>query len=314
MTASWDLRKAVPFLVYLLFVVFCASGDDAIPSWTFNSESGLVFVYGEAEEIVYKTSSGTDLLSLLVYPVPPSLGVYVGMEGRWRDFMLARIRLETAWPLKSGNITNDDWINVSSFLEDPDVHSDSIAYMTGWIRADFELGFPGRDGPFLIETLIGLRYRNIAWEGWDAYQVSSIYSTKFINGQVLDYRQTWVIPWIGLASGYETGNFLISFSFRLSPWMHVVGRDIHTARFPDPATTYIDDMRGGSMLATALKFEWKIARTGWLVTDLSVDHAKNARGTTFSYANGTSVENIYKNGAGASSTILSAYLGLKVRP
>ena len=298
----------------LLFVAIPGFGDDGASSWTFTSETGLAFIYGEAKEIVYKSSSGTDLLSLLVYPIPPSLGVYVGMEGRWRDALLARIRLETAWPLSSGNITNDDWINVSSVLSEPDVHSDSTAYMTSWLHGELEFGFPDSKLPATMETLFGLTFRQMSWEGWDALQTPapSEYPTGKIPGFVIDYRQTWLIPWMGLSLGHQKADSIFTASFRFSPWMYVVGRDVHMAR-PE-ATTFIDVMSGGVMFSGGLAGEIRLTGNLWLTGKATLEYGSGARGDTFVYTVGTPGMTQYTNTGGSALSLLSSYLGFSVHP
>ena len=51
---SDEIRKAMFFFTFLLLLALDGFGDDLIPRLTFTSETGLAFIYGEAEEIVYK--------------------------------------------------------------------------------------------------------------------------------------------------------------------------------------------------------------------------------------------------------------------
>ena len=215
MISSSKPRKVVALVFVLLFGVFNVFGDDTYPQLTFTTETGLIFTSGKAEEMVYKSSTGTELLSLLVYPIPPGIGVYVGIEARWRNSLLARIQLETAWPFVTGNLTDDDWVDVSYFSDDPDIHSDSTAYLTGWQNADFVLGFSDDSDVSRIETLLGLTYRQISWEGWDAIQVSSGIAYLLLPGQVIDYRQIWLIPWLGLSIGNRKVKSDLDFSFKI---------------------------------------------------------------------------------------------------
>lgn len=313
MKQSSDNHKALLLLLLLCFG-YPGFGEDAIPPLTFTSDTGLVFVYGESKELVYKSSSGTDLLSLLVYPIPPSLGAYIGIEGRWRDSILGRLRLETVLPLTSGIITNDDWIYGSSFSDEPDVQSDSVAFMTGWIRADFELGFPTTNGPFLFETLVGIRYRQISWEGWDAYQISVIpdYNVGAIPGYVIDYRQTWLIPWMGLTIGEQKPASIIAASIRFSPWMYVVGRDVHMAR--EEPTTFIDVMSGGLMISGGLKGKIRLTGGLWLTGTISFDYCSGPRGDTYIYTVGSSAVSHYTDTGGAAFSMVSAYVGISIDP
>ncbi|MDX9956927.1 MAG: omptin family outer membrane protease [Spirochaetia bacterium] len=314
MTSACGIRKLMVFFALLFFSVLGAFSDDALPQLTFTSESGMAFVYGKAEEIVYKSTSGTDLLSLLVYPIPPSLGAYIDMEARWRDSLLARIKLETVWPLTSGNLTDDDWIYVSSVSDDPDVHSDSEAYLTSWIRGDFEIGTPENKPPFLVETLFGLTYMQMTWEGWDALQDPGTvdFPDGVISGYVIDYRQTWLIPWIGLSVGHQKPVSIFMASIRFSPWMYVVGRDVHMAR-PIP-TTYIDMMSGGIMISGSLSGEFGLADNFWLVSRLSLDHCSGSRGDTIAYEVGDLNMDRYANTGGAAMNLFSMYLGFSVHP
>jgi outer membrane protease len=312
MTPVYEIRKPMVVLILLLFSVFDGISDDAPSRLTFTSETGLAFVYGKAEEIVYKSSSGTDLLSLLVYPVPPSLGAYAGIEARWRDSYLARVRLETAWPLTTGNLTDDDWIYVSSISDEPDVHSDSTAYLTGWYHADFIFGFFEHSNFSRIETLVGLTTTQMHWEGWNARQVATAlgYSSGIYKGQVLDYRQTWIIPWFGFAVKNENRQSTVDFSLRLSPWMRAEGRDIHILT----GKTYVDVMHGGVMLAAVLGASRRLTGSVWLAGNISADLVRNVRGDTFEYENGTSNTNTYSNMAGAALTMFSCYMGFSIHP
>lgn len=316
MKALYDSRKSIPFLIVLILVAIPGYGDDGASPWTFSSETGMAFIYGEAKEIVYKSSSGTDFLSLLVYPIPPSLGVYVGMEGRWRDTFLARIRLETAWPLMSGNSTNDDWLNVSSVLYEPDVHSDSTAYLTSWLHGELEFGFPESKLPATVETLLGFTFRQMSWEGWDAFQVSAIpeYSVGEIPGYVIDYRQTWFIPWLGLSLGHQKGDSIFTASFRFSPWMYVVGRDVHMAREDTKPKTFIDVMSGGVMLSGGLAGEIRLTGNLWLTGKATLQYCSGARGDTFIYTVGTPGMTQYLDTGGSVLSMFSSYLGFSVHP
>jgi outer membrane protease len=312
MTLVYQIRKPMLFFTVLLFFFADGFGDEALPQLTFTSETGLAFVYGKAEEIVFKSANGTDLLSLLVYPIPPGLGAYAGMEANWRDSVLARIRLGTAWPLTSGNLTDDDWINVSSFYNEPDIHSDSTAYMTGWYHADFMLGVFDRSNFSKIETLVGMTSRQMHWEGWDARQEATApgYSSGTYKGQVLDYRQTWFIPWFGFAVKSEKEHSIVDFSLRLSPWMRVEGRDIHLLT----GRTYVDVMHGGVLLAAGLGASRRLTGLVWLTGSFSAELARNVRGNTYEYENGTLNTNTYLNMAGAALTMLSCYMGISIHP
>lgn len=314
MRLSRASRKGLSVFVLLLVIVTAGFGDEELVSWSFASETGLTFVYGEAKEIVYKTSSGTDLLSLLVYPVPPSLGAYVGMEGRWRDTLLARIRLETAWPLSRGNLTDEDWSYGNLSTNEPNVRSDSTAYLTSWLHGELELGFPDKKYPATVETLLGLSFRQMSWEGWDALQIPppDDYPTGNIYGYVIDYRQTWLIPWIGLSIGQHNPASVLVATFKFSPWMYVVGRDVHMAR-PKPLT-FIDVMNGGVMFSGALRSEIRLVGKLWLAGEISLDYISGARGDTYTYELGSSIPVAYKNMSGAALTLFSSYLGFAIHP
>lgn len=307
-------RNALIFIALLLLCVFTGSGDDSIPRLRFSNETGLAFIYGEAKEIVYKSQSGTDLLSLLVYPIPPSLGAFVGMEARWRDSILARIRLETAWPLLSGNLTDDDWGYGNLSTNEPDVHSDSTAYLTSWLYGEFVFGFPDTSQASLVETLFGLTFRQMSWEGWDAIQIPGTleYPSGEIFGYVIDYRQTWLIPWMGLAIGQQKPGTIVSASFRFSPWMYTIGRDVHMAR--TTPTTFIDVMSGGVMISGGFRGEKRLADDFWLVGKLSFDYCSGSRGDTFSYEVGSSVTTRSTNTGGAAMSLFSTYLGFSIHP
>jgi outer membrane protease len=235
------------------------------------------------------------------------------VEGRWRDSLLARIRLETAWPLASGNITNDDWLSVPS-SNDPEIHSDSTGYLKYWLHGELELGFPEGRQPSHVETLFGLTIRQMSWEGWDAYQVSGIpeYSVGAIPGYVIDYRQTWLIPWMGLNIGSQKPASAITASIRFSPWMHVVGRDVHMAR-PVPAT-FIDVMSGGMMFSGGLGGKVRLSGKLWLTGKLSFDYCSGARGDTYVYEVGNSTVSHYANTGGVAFSLFSTYLGISTNP
>ncbi|OHD80568.1 MAG: hypothetical protein A3J97_01090 [Spirochaetes bacterium RIFOXYC1_FULL_54_7] len=311
---SDEIRKAMFFFTFLLLLALDGFGDDLIPRLTFTSETGLAFIYGEAEEIVYKSPSGTDLLSLLVYPVPPGLGAYVGMEARWRDSILTRIRLETAWPLMSGNLTDDDWGYDTPSTGEPDVHSDSTAYLTSWVHGDLEFGFPDNRLPITVETLFGFTFRQMAWEGWDALQNpgTTDYPTGEISGYIIDYRQTWLIPWIGFSLGHKESATILAVSLRFAPWMSVVGRDVHMAR-TEP-TTFVDVMSGGVMVSGGLRGEIRLADNIWLAGRISLEKFKGARGDTFIYEVGSPIETQYPNTGGAALILFSSYLGFSIHP
>lgn len=314
MTTLHDLRRALAFGGLVAILVFSGFGDDTGPKLTFTSETGLAFIYGEAEEIVYKSQNGTDLLSLLVYPIPPGLGAYIGLEARWRDSFLARIRMESAWPLMSGNLTDDDWGYGVPSTSAPEIHSDSKAYLTNWLHGELEFGFPDSRLPSSVETLFGLSFRQMSWEGWDAIQTpgTTDYPTGEIFGYVIDYRQNWYIPWIGMTISHQNTASILAASFRFSPWTHVVGRDVHMAR-PIP-TTFIDVMHGGVMISGGLRGKIRLTGNLWLTGKLSFDYCSGARGDTFIYLVGSPTVNQYANTGGAALSLFSSYLGFSIHP
>jgi outer membrane protease len=285
----------------------------ATGSLPWSASTGLLFVGGQADEIVYKYASGSDLLSLLIYPVPPAIGAFIDLSLPLPGAFTLVTRMETAWPLWSGIMTDDDWFTVPSVGNEPQVHSDATAYLTAWLLAEVWLACRLVDGPVSLDVLAGLRYRQMSWEGWDAYQISSIsgYTQGSILGYVIDYRQNWIIPWLGFSGSFTSATLIMDFALRLSPWLHVRGRDVHRAR--EPLRTFIDVMYGGFAFSPAWSTRVRLADRLWLLASLSIDIAGDARGDTFVFTNGFSGHSRYDDTGGASYILWNALLGLQVR-
>jgi len=215
---------------------------------------GTLFTIGSATEQVFKAkrsdANGNDLLSLLSYPTPPSIGAWVDLSLVLDPLFEIRLAADAAWALTTGKLTDDDWIDISS-TNSPNVHSDSIALQTALVNGRLEFVFPLRTGNWVFTPMIGVALRHGSWEGWDVAEVN--YTTNpatkiALYGQIYDFRQFAFIPHIGMEARWKLPGIQLYALTRFSPFVMIEARDI---RFRN-SKTYLGTPNGGFMVQPTL--------------------------------------------------------------
>lgn len=67
-----------------------------------DTEIGTSFSHGEHHEIVYRSDSNSDVMSLLVWPLPQSIGMWLEAKAAWPGPLETSLRLKADFPLDEG--------------------------------------------------------------------------------------------------------------------------------------------------------------------------------------------------------------------
>lgn len=223
-----------------IVLVLLASFSFAEPN-PLRVETGSAFVWGTAKELVFypaQNRSYNDPISLLIWPVPPSVALGVTTQWNWTPWTTTSVNLRGVWQLGAGTMTDEDW-RVDTLIYG---FSRSESYMTSSWAAGIEQGFRWREGTLSLGGL----YKNTVWEAWNGtakYIKTSVTEELQFSGLVLEYRQIWYIPYLGGQWTWELDDWAFTPSFRLSPYTWSMNTDNHM--LAAKRVTYLDNVRGG---------------------------------------------------------------------
>jgi len=261
-----NTRFAVLFLMIMIASGLPAQEDE--PQYPrFTADAGTLFVVGSTNEIVYASGQTDTKLSELVWPIPVSLGAWSSFRMQWSSRFETMVRLQTAFPLATGTMTDDDWnITDSDGNLLSRVHSDSEALlMANWkLRLEFAVPFPS-DG-VRWKLLGGFDYQHLAWEAWNPKQTATLASTGqgysvSLTGLGIAFHQEWILPYVGGGIGYRWNGTDWEWGLRLSPYPVDIQTDAHVLR----GLTFNERLQGGFSFEPSLSLAWPIT-SSWAVT------------------------------------------------
>lgn len=270
--------------------------------------TGPVLVVGYMDELVYRDSTTTDLLSKLRWQLLPAAGLRLDavLSPRWKAPLSFTLSVTSLFPTVTGTMVDEDW-NAGSLLYGRSEHQAQLArgmdatLLASWSR-------PGVG----LRVGAGVAVSDLSWEGWDGsgtYDYSTGTTATAFSGIVIAYRALRLGP--SLALTWEKFSDGLGFLYYTELRYHALhwGIDSHLVRNPD--VTYFDVMNGGF----AMKQTIAIARELWPEATVRFEATlwieRNARGDDYSIeADGATT--LYEGIAGQEFTAGSVSLMVKI--
>jgi outer membrane protease len=285
-------------------------------------------LYGQSEEIVYPFNTRADYLSQLTWDMKPLFyyGAQLDMTyhnpvREWGTF--AALAFRAGIPGETGRMEDRDWQSIeNSALTNFSSH---INQTTGffWIEGGAGFCFPALSR-YQFRASLNASYMYFAFAGQDGYatyarakqpdggtyySISDSPSSYTFSGNVINYRQHWVIVAPALAA---SARFLTHFSgelsFKISPLIFCTDEDEHLAT----QTVFRDYTRWGLFLEPGAKLAFSPIERFELALELAYRFITESRGETYQAPMGT--ENFTASGEGGTGlSLLDAGLKFKIR-
>lgn len=165
-------------------------------------------------------------MSLLVWPLPQSIGMWLEAKAAWPGPLETSLRLKADFPLDEGTQTDDDWdIGISSRI-----HSESRAFLISGFEARFELLYKICLGPLEIKPGAGFFYQYVNWQGWDGIQTVAGYEDSiedyYYYNLIFTYEQKWFVPYARFAASVRTGRIEWLLGLNYSPYLFCEAIDL----------------------------------------------------------------------------------------
>ena len=326
-------RTRVNFPGVLVILVFCVAANSPADDITLTATTGTGIIYGVVREFVYNTYMNQpytvseldwDLQSLYTTNAALSMLTAGGFS--------ASLSVQLGIPLKTGSITDSDWLNYS-YNGDPTKTNFSkhdcfaeravlLAAQAGW-----EIPLAGW---VTLEPFLAFEFMDFKWTARDGYlqyppgyiagSATKPYpdaSTDVVvpvSGTVILYQQTYYIPAVGLSAKFRSGSSSGTLSFAFSPLVYCNDVDNHEFAGFD----FYDTMSNGILLEPKISLQWRMGSSR-LSLDVSYRHIGRLIGNTTMVAIGVGhtpgqVARSYSNGAGASYDAVNVSLGFNWEP
>jgi outer membrane protease len=316
------------------FVVLLLAAVGAVPVFAdviMTASTGTGVMYGLARELAYSldASNHAYILSELDWDIKPLIYTQASLALHTSTGFVASLDARLGIPMRSGSISDSDWLNVSYNGDTSRTnYSLSNCYTERAILLDAKLGwdFAVARGlvlqPFLAFDFIDFKWSARAgylqypsgWFGGTAnkpYPDSSTDMVTPISGTSVLYEQTYFIPAAGLQVQLRLGeSFTGSVSVAISPAAFCNDVDNHLV---EPGSQdFYDVMFNGFLVEPKVSIDWQLSRSTRLSLDVSYRHIAGLVGTTTVTTTGvgTSTTSVYPGGAGASFDALDASVNL----
>lgn len=311
-------------------VDFVAVGKKKSGSYAISLSPRFGLLYGQAEEIVYPTTTKGEMLSQLLWDMKPLFYYGLLMElspvrpmERWGFFSV--LSMKAGMPAVTGVMEDRDWDSVQNDALTHFSSHDNETREMYWIDFSAGLSFPLRP-LFVLKAFAGVSYMRFAFSGEDGNGVyareqgsqgSQIYhpitdapTTYNFNGKVINYTQDWFIVSPGVSfSYYFLSVFSAALSFQISPLIFCNDMDEHLTR----NLQYRDYTRGGLFFEPSFNFSFTANKWLGVLFELSYRSIAGSQGVIYlrSYGEGNYLPAASMAGTGLS--IWDASLMLKVR-
>lgn len=306
-------------------IAFFAVFVSIVPSiYGISLHTGGGILYGRAVELVYASSSSSDLLSELVWPMEGlaygELGFGFGRR-RTDDFsFFAEGSVKLGLPGNTGTMTNADWISPSGYQTHYSAHD---CFSERAILADCRLGFlfPLKDrltlAPFMMFSTMSFSW--IARDGYLQYGPNagsgpyvpwnSSFAKVRLDGKGILYSQDWLILAFGLELGWDfTQRLSLKAALSVAPFIVCGAQDDHLLR----NIRFNDVMTGGYALDPSLVLSYRLDARFSLFLRGAYRHIAGVRGDTSQEAIDTGEKfGLTKNTAGAGYSVFDLALGVR---
>jgi outer membrane protease len=249
-------------------------------------------ILGGAKEFVY--NSGL-VLSELDWPLLPAITVGAAVSLTTRVGFLASLEVQTAIPMKTGTMTDTDFLNLDGV---PCLFSASDGVLRGAFlltaQAGWSLPLPPDQPVTLVAPFLQFEYLYLQWDAENGYTqyppqppltsppgsfnpVLPSTPKVPITGTGIIYTQNYFIPSFGLKVVYRPLDSLtVDISVAFSPYVWCNDTDQHLFR----SDVFYDNPRGGIMIEPRLSAALKISTHVSLAFDALYRHIGGLVGDT----------------------------------
>jgi outer membrane protease len=322
-------------ILYVFLVVPALPAEtNASPSfpYTFSVGASTGFLYGEGEEIVYKSEDNDAYLSHLLWDLKPLFyygsSLLFAQRDPWEGFgFFSELLLKFGLPRKTGGMEDRDWL--SETTSDLTHFSSHDNYTDGAFILDFSAGlsFPLNIGP-LLKIFTGLSFMNFKWTARDGYYQYAKSSAgtyevwdesiekKPVYGPAITYCQEWLIFIMGssLYIPFFT-YFSLGFSFQLGAVIFCNAQDDHLEA--GNKKQYNDYVFRGVMIEPRGELVFSPHSRVSLSLYCGYRRIKGGRGESYARQSGTGGDGFFDktpfDSAGAAYAALDTGLALKVQ-
>ncbi|MDR3167257.1 MAG: omptin family outer membrane protease [Treponema sp.] len=295
--------------------------------YTFSVSSSFGLLYGQGEEIVYKTPEADRYLSQLLWDMKSLFYVASSLDlsriDPWEGIgFFTGLSVKFGISGKTGKMEDRDWLSPYEYLTHYSSHDN---YSQGNLLLDFSLGLSLPINNRILFKFYGtLVYMSLSWAAQDGYyqyakEQDDIYqpwdeSIQKVDmfGSVINYSQEWLIIVSGLALQVSLSPCLgAEFSLQIGPPIHCYAQDEHIYT----GTIYKDIISGGIYLEPRGRLFFSPHKKIELSLELSYRMLKGGQGVSYYRTDDT--ESFSKarsfDGAGAAYSVLDTGLSFKIR-
>ena len=252
------------------------------------------FLYGHAEEIVYKFPNRDLYFSELLWDLKPLvlIGATVdygpGDRFQYSGF-ISSLSLRYGLPFRTGIIENRDWLDLSH--NNVTHYSRHDAFSRGVFLGDISAGYSWRLSDSLtLGAFLEFSYKRFSWSGRDGFIQYPLYNPfgnyppwnsdlprhyDLFSGEVIRYTQNWFILSPGFSLMWKPlPLFTVAGNINYSPLIYCYARDLHVLR----NITFHDYLSFGHYLKGSFDVLYSLAENMDLSFMFSYSHITGTRG------------------------------------
>ncbi|MDR2068796.1 MAG: omptin family outer membrane protease [Spirochaetaceae bacterium] len=316
-------------LLCVFFTAFPLAGEtpkapEAETSYVLSVSPVFGFLYGQVEELVYKTVDSDNLLSQLIWDIKPLFlwGFSLDLSRRYpmeKPGFVTDLTARFSYPSKTGTMEDRDWRAAGNQLTNFSSH-DNYTHWAMFVDLNAGISVPVLSR-MLFKFYGGFNYMYFSWTARDGYYQYSkenppgVFSPWYEeakvpqHGAVISYTQNWFILTPGISLYIPSRFFAANIDFQISPLIFCIAQDDHYLK----NLQFNDYMFWGISLEPSGEFIFSLHERIDLSAYISYRFIKGSRGLTIitDLTNKSTVRD--NNKAGTAYSALSGGLSLKIR-
>ena len=330
MSHSIIIIRKIGILVSIFFLSFApafAQAGGASGRYSFSLSPLFGFLYGQAEELVYRYPGQNPLLSELLWDLKPLF--YVGLAADFGprdpfqdDGIIAAGSIKFGLPFRSGTHENRDWLSPQeNWLTHFSRHD---VYVQSAILLDVSAGYSWRLTDFLaLRAFAEFSFMHFSWSGENGFvqyaqrdaagnfqRWDRSLPRTHLHGMVIRYSQNWFILSPGFSLKWRMHQRIsLEGHFSYTPLIFCAARDDHLLR----RITFWDYLAFGHYINGGGRFLFSLKDNLDIAFSLSYRHITGTRGRTYVQDNETGQTTRGANDAGAGFSALDISLAARMR-
>ena len=255
------------FFLFFLILVYTGAFiySESISGHSFSLGVSFGLLNGEGEEIVYTSSSSSDLYSRLNWDIKPLFYAGVDLDYKWKSGasrlgFFTDIGFKYCIPGCTGVTEDRDWMDIHENPTYPwlNLFSEHECYAKTGILLDFNIGMTV-DLVYELKLKLFLSY-SLMYYSWLAKNGSVLYPPGFspghvqVSGDGIEYEQLWNIFSPGVSVYGSTNRFYdIEIFIKYSPLVWCNAVDYHIVK----KSRYIDTLFSGFYIEPGFMVSYK---------------------------------------------------------